>query len=152
MPSDAPLKLNGLPCWPTPFSPVHRARKFSAVLGTTELVGLSVSAHYTGGKDWLCGIIGTIVELRGRSVSYQLSKPPSENTARLTNSRATRPVCCLPMLMSKKTRGRPRSRPVSHGLPRYLEAEPRIHAGKSDSRDSAMVGRSEVENEEAGES
>jgi hypothetical protein len=31
-----PLKWRGLPDWPRPFSPVQRARKFSAVLGTTE--------------------------------------------------------------------------------------------------------------------
>lgn len=32
-----PLKCNGFPLFPpTPFSPVHNARKFSAVLGTTS--------------------------------------------------------------------------------------------------------------------
>ncbi len=29
-----PLKVRGLPDWPMPFSPVHRARKFSTVFGT----------------------------------------------------------------------------------------------------------------------
>jgi hypothetical protein len=29
-----PLKCSGLPDWPVPFSPVHRALKFSTVLGT----------------------------------------------------------------------------------------------------------------------
>ena len=31
-----PLKWSGLPEGPVPFSPVHSARKFSAVLGTTS--------------------------------------------------------------------------------------------------------------------
>ena len=30
-----PLKCKGLPLWPTPFSPVQRARKFSEVLGVS---------------------------------------------------------------------------------------------------------------------
>jgi len=35
--NDDPLKCSGFPDKPMPFSPVQRARKFSAVLGTTLL-------------------------------------------------------------------------------------------------------------------
>lgn len=47
---------------------------------------------------------------------------------RLTNSRAIRPAFCLPILMSKNTRGRPvaeLSVVVSHGAPHRTYAESR---------------------------
>jgi hypothetical protein len=39
------LKCNGLPERPMPFSPVHRARKFSAVRGTTSARSCKETKH-----------------------------------------------------------------------------------------------------------
>ena len=76
-----PLKWSGLPEGPVPFSPVHSARKFSAVLGTTSARSV-ISMRPAGWPPIVMSKYTTGFDLRARARADKAARRESVSRAR----------------------------------------------------------------------